>query len=148
MRRTRFDNSYCPIARTTDLLGDWWTPILLREFFYGRHRFDEFIEALDISRAVLSSRLKRLEAEGIITKRQYEDHPPRFEYRLTNKGMALWDVLAAMFRYGDDHLFDETSGSHAELFDKRTGEPIRPLVIDETTGAPLDLTTTRLRIRT
>ena len=121
--------------------------MLLREFFYGRHRFDEFIDALDISRAVLSSRLKRLEAEGIISKRQYEDHPPRYDYLLTDKGLALWDVLAAMFRFGDDHLFDGPAGGQAELFHKDTGEQIRPRVIDETTGAPLDLSSTRFRIR-
>lgn len=147
MRRTRFDDSNCPIARTTDLLGDWWTPILLREFFYGRHRFDEFIDALDISRAVLSSRLKRLEAEGIISKRRYDDHPPRHDYHLTDKGRALWDVLAAMFRFGDDHLFDDLADGRAELFDAHTGEAIRPHVVDETTGNPLDLASTRLRIR-
>lgn len=60
MRRTRFDDWPCSIARTTDLLGDWWTPLLLREAFYGARRFDDFVERLGIGRNVLTERLKRL----------------------------------------------------------------------------------------
>ncbi len=146
MRRTRFDNSQCPIARTSDLLGDWWTPLVLREFFYGRHRFDEFTEALGISRAVLSQRLKRLEAEGIIESRQYQERPPRNEYRLTQKGKALWDVVAAMWRFGEDWLFAD-EGIEVELIDRRTGEVIHPLMIDEATGEPLSLRDTRLHFK-
>ena len=66
MRRTRFDEASCPIARTTDLLGDWWTPIVLRELLLGRRRFGEIQERTGISKAILSARLKRLEAEGIV----------------------------------------------------------------------------------
>ncbi len=145
MRRTRFDNEPCPIARTTDLLGDWWTPMILREFFFGRRRFEEFAEALDISRAVLSTRLKRLEAEGVIERRPYEDHPPRHEYRLTPKGRALWDVLAAMWRFGEDWMFDEALP--IELFDTETGASIDPGVVDRITGAAIDVRRTRLRAR-
>lgn len=142
MRRTRFDDAECPIARTTDLIADWWTPLILREFFYGRRRFDEFTEALDISRAVLSTRLKRLEIEGVITRRPYADRPTRFEYRLTEKGRALWDVLAAMFRFGDDWMFDD--GAPVGLVDRTSGDAIRPLVVDEATGVPLDVRRTLL----
>ena len=60
MRRTRFDDWPCPIARTTDLIGDWWTPLMMREAFSGRRRFEEFQTALDAPRAVLTARLKRL----------------------------------------------------------------------------------------
>ncbi len=81
MRRTRFDDWPCPIARTTDLFGDWWTPLVLRECFRGRRRFDEFVAALGIPRPVLSQRLGRLVDEGLLVKRPYEEHPPRWEYR-------------------------------------------------------------------
>ncbi len=144
MRRTRFDSAHCPIARTTDLLGDWWTPLVLRELFFGRRRFDQFTDSLGISRAVLSQRLKRLEAEGIISTRRYQDHPPRVDYVLTDKGLALWEVMAAMWRFGEDWMFDG-AGAEVELVDKRTGETVMPRTVDETTGQPLDLASTRIR---
>jgi len=72
VRRTRFDEWPCPIARTTDLIGDWWTPLVLRELFSGRSRFDDIQEALGCSRAVLTQRLNRLIDEGMLVKVPYE----------------------------------------------------------------------------
>src|SRR5207245_53084 len=104
MRRTRFDDWPCPIARVTDLVGDWWTPLVLRELFSGRSRFDDIQEQLGCSRAVLAQRLNRLIDEGMLVKVPYEQHPPRYDYRFTDKGRAFWDVLAAMWRWGSDWL--------------------------------------------
>ena len=143
MRRTRFDDWPCPIARTTDLLGDWWTPLVLREAFAGRRRFDEIQQALDIPKAVLAARLARLVDEGLMTKEPYQDHPPRYEYRLTAKGRAMWDVLAAMWRWGSDWAFE--GEPPAVLADRETNEEVRPLVVDEQTGAPLDVRRLRMR---
>ena len=67
VRRTRFDDASCPIARTTDLMGDWWTPLVMREAFFGRRRFEEFQSALDAPRAVLTTRLNRLCDDGMLT---------------------------------------------------------------------------------
>jgi DNA-binding HxlR family transcriptional regulator len=147
VRRTRFDDAPCPIARVTDLFGDWWTPLVLREAFLGARRFDEFADRLGTPRAVLTARLTRLVDEGLLEKHQYEDRPPRSEYRLTAKGRAAWDVLAAMWRYGEDWLFDPTDGPALVLVDRETGAEIKPKVIDETTGEPLDLRRTRVRPR-
>ena len=107
VRRTRFDDWPCPIARTTDLIGDWWTPLVLRELFSGRRRFDDIQESLGIPRAVLAQRLDRLVDEGMVRKVAYEEHPPRYEYRLTDKGREFWDVLAAMWRWGSDWLWED-----------------------------------------
>ena len=147
MRRTRFDEANCPLARTSDLLGDWWSPLILRDLLLGRRRFAELEESLDISKGVLAQRLKRFEDEAIVERRRYQDHPPRDEYVLTEKGRALWDVLAAMWRFGDDWLFDERPGASIELVDKRTGATVVPQMIDATTGEPLDLVSTRIRRR-
>ena len=116
MRRTRFDNAQCPVARTADLLGDWWSPLILRELLFGRRRFAEIQESLEISKGVLAQRLKRFEDEGIVERRPYQDHPPRDDYVLTEKGTALWEVMVAMWRYGDDWLFDG-DGAPIELFE-------------------------------
>lgn len=144
MRRTRFDQHQCPIARTTDLLGDWWTPLVLRELLLGKRRFNDIQEALDINRSVLTQRLARLVDESVIERRRYQDHPPRDEFELTDKGRALWDVLSVMWKYGEDWLFDEPVA--IEVYDKRTDARIEPVVVDRTTGRPLDLATTRRRV--
>jgi DNA-binding HxlR family transcriptional regulator len=146
MRRTRFDDWPCPIARTTDLIGDWWTPLVMREAFLGRRRFDEFQEALGIPRAVLAERLKRLVADGMLDKVTPEGEG-RSQYRLTPKGAAFWDVLAAMWRWGEDWLWADGAEPPLMLQDRVTGEPVRPRVIDENTGAPLDVRRIRVKRR-
>ena len=147
MRRTRFDEWPCPIARTTDLIGDWWTPLVMREAFSGRKRFDEIQEALGIPRAVLTTRLERLCDEGLLRKVPYEEHPPRYEYKLTPKGLAFYDVLAAMWRWGSDWLWDDDDPMPIKLVDRDTGDEVRPVVIDEHTGERIDVRRLRLRRR-
>ncbi len=147
MRRTRFDQWPCPIARTTDLIGDWWTPLVLRDAFSGCRRFEQFSESLGIPRAVLAARLDRLVAEGLMEKRPYEDHPPRYEYRLTPKGLAFWDVLAAMWRWGEDWLWEDGAEPPLMLADRETGHEVRPVLVDEATGERLDVRSIRVRSR-
>ncbi len=147
MRRTRFEDAACPIARTTDLMGDWWTPMVMREAFLGRRRFDEFQKALSVSRGVLAKRLSRLVDEGLLEKHAYEVRPPRFEYVLTEKGRAFYSVLAAMWRFGEDWLWEEGSESPLQLFDRETGEPVAPRVVNEKTGVPIDVRQMRLGAR-
>jgi DNA-binding HxlR family transcriptional regulator len=137
VRRTKFDDWPCSIARTTDLFADWWTPLVLREAFYGARRFDDFVDRLGIGRNVLTARLKRLVGEGILRTQPYQERPVRNEYRLTDKGRELFGVLAAMIRWGDDWLSGD-AGPPAELVDRRTGQVVRPAVVDENTGEVLD----------
>jgi DNA-binding HxlR family transcriptional regulator len=144
VRRTRFDRSPCPIARATDLVGDWWTPLVLREAFFGRQRFEDIQRALGLPRAVLAKRLERLVAEGLMAKAPYSERPLRHEYHLTEKGRAFLDVLAAMWRWGSDWLWGE-KGPPVALVDPETGREVRPVVIDEHTGERLDFR--RLRVR-
>jgi DNA-binding HxlR family transcriptional regulator len=146
VRRTRFDEWNCPIARVTDLAGDWWTPLVMRQCFYGIRRYDDFVETLGIPRPVLSKRLARLLDEGLLEKHQYEERPPRWEYRLTDKGRAFWDVLAAMWTWGMEWQWDESSPA-LMLVDRETGAEVRPVVVDEATGDPLDVRRLRMTIR-
>jgi DNA-binding HxlR family transcriptional regulator len=143
MRRTRFDRWPCPIARATDLIGDWWTPIILRNAFTGQRRFEDFQQSLGVSRAILTHRLNRLVAEGLMTKVAYSQRPTRYEYRLTDKGRDFWQVLAAMWRWGEDWLWEDGE-SPVMLVDRDTGAEIRPLTVDANTGAPLDVRKTRV----
>jgi hypothetical protein len=78
---------------------------------------------------------------------QYEQTPPRFEYHLTDKGRALWDVILVMWQFGDDWMFDESPGALVELVDRTTGDPIRPCVVDTRTGESIDHADTRVRLR-
>jgi DNA-binding HxlR family transcriptional regulator len=147
VRRTRFDTAPCPIARTTDLVGDWWTPVVMREAFFGCRRFEQFQERLGVSRATLSQRLDRLVEEGLLDRVPYQEHPPRAEYVLTAKGHAFWDVLAAMWRFGEDWLFTDGEPPPVRLARRDDDTTYRPAVVDEATGERLGIDALRVRRR-
>ena len=119
------DERPCSIQRSLDVLGDRWTILIMRDAFRGIRRFDEFRRDLDIARPVLTDRLNRLVDAGVLMRRQYCERPPRFEYRLTQKGAALSPTLVALMRWGDDWLSDD-------------GPPT--VLVHETCGQPLDQT--------
>jgi DNA-binding HxlR family transcriptional regulator len=95
----------CPIARTLDIVGERWTILILRDLVVGGPRkFQDFERSLGgISPNTLSARLKRLEDAGIVERRFYEQHPPRAEYVLTEKGETLRPVLRALLDWGQRH---------------------------------------------
>ena len=101
MERTSFADMHCSVAQCLEIVGEWWSMLIVRDVFLGVHRFDDFQERLGISRNILNQRLRRLVEAGILKKVPYSEHPPRFEYRLTGKGRDLWPVLTAMRQWGD-----------------------------------------------
>jgi len=117
----------------------------MREAFLGRRRFDDFVTSLGLPRAVLSDRLDTLVTAGLLRRERYVDHPPRDEYRLTESGFAFYDVLAAMWRYGTDWLYEDNP---LELCDRETGEVVEPVVVDAHSGERIDVRRLRLRART
>jgi DNA-binding HxlR family transcriptional regulator len=125
-------------------MGDWWTPLVLRDAFAGVRRFDDFVADLGIPRAVLTARLDRLVEEGMLDRVAYEERPPRYEYQLTDKGRAFWDVLAAMWRWGEDWLWPDGGAPPVKLVDRESGDDIHPVVIDEHTGQRLDIRRTKI----
>jgi DNA-binding HxlR family transcriptional regulator len=101
MQRTKFGDMACSIARTLDVIGEPWSPLILRDVFVGIDRFDRIQADLGISRKVLTERLKWLVESGVLERRQYETRPPRDEYALTTKGTELVDLLMVMVAWGD-----------------------------------------------
>jgi DNA-binding HxlR family transcriptional regulator len=101
MQRTQFGQMACSIARTLDVIGEPWSPLILRDVFAGISRFDQIQDDLGISRKVLAERLKWLVDSDILERREYSASPPRHEYVLTAKGMELCDLLLVMVRWGD-----------------------------------------------
>lgn len=137
MERKSFDDAPCSIARSLDILGDWWTPLIIRECLYGVHRFDEIQKWLGIGRNILTKRLNKLLEQGVIDKRLYQDRPKRYEYHLTEKGYDAANLLVAMMPFGEKWLFPEDRAP-IELFDRRTGRRVRPAIVDAETGEPID----------
>jgi DNA-binding HxlR family transcriptional regulator len=137
MERKRFDKAPCSIARSLDVLGDWWTPLLIRECLYGVHRFDDFARWLGIGRNILTTRLAKLVEEGVLERRAYEARPRRYEYHLTEKGYDAAKVLLAMMPFGEAWTF-EPGREPIQVFHRKTGKRVRPVVVDAETGEPLD----------
>ena len=137
MERKRFKTAPCSIARSLDVLGDWWNPLILRECLYGNTRFDELQRWLDISRNILTRRLVDLVEAGLLDKVAYQTKPARHEYRLTDKGHDACLVLMAVMPFGERWFFAQ--GNHPiELRDRETGKRVVPRVVDAETGKPLD----------
>ncbi|MET8427027.1 winged helix-turn-helix transcriptional regulator [Nocardia sp. CA-151230] len=145
MKRTSFARWPCSVARTMDLLGDWWTPLVLREAFYGVRRFDEFQQELGIARNTLSDRLKRLVEEGLLEKRPYHTEPTWYEYVLTEKGRDFWDVLLVMSRWGDRWLAD-ADGPPVILNHTACGHDTQLKVVCEHCDQPVPIEESRLRM--
>jgi DNA-binding HxlR family transcriptional regulator len=101
MKRSSLGHHPCSIARTLDVAGEWWTPLIVKDVAYGVRRFGELQEDLGISANVLSDRLEALVSEGILRTHVYQERPRRHEYRLTDKGADLIPALLALMQWGD-----------------------------------------------
>ena len=145
MQRTRFGDMACSIARTLDVIGEPWSPLILRDVWVGMNRFDQIQADLGISRKVLAERLNHLVESGVLERRPY-DPRPRYEYQLTEKGADLLDVLVVMAGWGDRWLAGESGPpvlhrhhacgqvGHAQLRCEHCGEPMRGIDIDPLPG--------------
>lgn len=102
MRKVSFADMNCSIAQTLEIIGEWWTLLILRDAFFGIRRFDDFVERLGISRNVLTNRLDRLVDAEVFERRPYDEGRGRYDYVLTDKGRALWPVLVSIRQWGDE----------------------------------------------
>ena len=123
MSRSSLSGVDCGVAQALDIIGEWWTLLILRNAFHGVRTFDVFQEHLGISSSVLSARLKTLCEADVLEKRPSSHDGRSFEYRLTERGLELYPVLAGLVLWGEK-WFPNGRGPRTELLDKRTGEPI------------------------
>jgi DNA-binding HxlR family transcriptional regulator len=135
MRRKSFGNMQCPIARSLERVGEWWSILILRDAFHGLTRFDQFEENLGIAPNMLARRLKALVEAGLLERRRYSEHPPRDEYVLTEAGRDFRPVLWALLAWGNKHFAPE--GRSVVIVDSRTGAEAEPVLVDHNSGRPL-----------
>ena len=109
MKWSELADEPCSVARSVAVIGDRWTLMLLRDCFLGVRRFEEFERRLRISRSIIAERLKRLVDEGVLRREAYQQHPSRYEYRLTDKGLTLHPVIMAIVHWGDTHYAGDES---------------------------------------
>jgi DNA-binding HxlR family transcriptional regulator len=139
MRRMSLGGADCPVARSLDEIGDWWTLLIVREAFHGRRRFGEFQKSLGLAKNILSTRLRKMVADGILELRPAADGGAHKEYHLTAKGLRLRLVLVALRQWGEDHLF-EPGELMTVMVDKQSGRPIGRLRLTTRDGKALEPT--------
>lgn len=127
----------CSVARTLSVIGDRWTMLIVRNAFLGTRRFDDFQSILGMTRHVLADRLNRLVEAGVLKKVPYQDKPPRFEYRLTEKGRDLYPVLLSLTAWGDKWL-DEGRGAPVEFHHRNCGKKMTPVLACSECGEKID----------
>ncbi len=138
MKWNELDKENCLTARALSVIGDRWTMLIIRDCFSGIRRFDKFQESLGVTRHVLADRLKKLESYDILKKVSYQEKPPRYEYRLTDKGKALQPILLILMDWAKKN-FPAKTGPFEEVYSKSTQEPIDPVLVDKTNGEEITL---------
>jgi len=135
MRRKSFGDMQCPIARSLQRVGEWWSILILRDASLGLTRFDEIQESLGIAPNILARRLKSLVDARLLERRRYSERPPRYEYVLTQAGRDFRQVLWAFVAWGNNHLAPE--GASVVVVDSKTGAEADPVLVDRISGRPL-----------
>jgi DNA-binding HxlR family transcriptional regulator len=137
MQRTSFEDMTCSVARCLDIVGEWWSLLIIRDAMLGVTRFDDFQARLGISRNILSQRLGWLVENEVLKRVPYSDHPPRSEYRLTARGRDLWLVITAMRQWGDRWV-PPPAGTPVLVRHKTCGQVTTVLPVCAHCGEPLD----------
>jgi DNA-binding HxlR family transcriptional regulator len=136
MQHTSFDQMSCPIARSLQRVGEWWSMLILRDAFAGKSRFDEFQKSLGIAPNMLTRRLNGLVESGLLERRLYSARPPRHHYVLTDRGRDFRPVLLALLAWGNRHFAPE--GATVQIVDAQTGAVADPVLVDRATLRPVD----------
>src|SRR5215468_5700506 len=146
VKRTSFQGDNCPIARSLDALGDWWSFLIIREALFGVSRFGEFRKKLGLAKNILAARLRTLVDQGILATAPASDGSAYQEYQLTPKGRGVFPILVALRQWSEE--FDEHPEQIATLLvDRETGKPVRRLALYSQDGRLLDARDTALKPR-
>lgn len=132
MQRTSLTSAECPIARSLDEVGEWWSILIMRDALHGLRRFDEFSRSLGIAPNMLTRRLNGLVAAGMLERRPYNERPPRYEYVPTAKGEDFRMVLMSLVAWGNRHYAKE--GASVEIVERESARPLTPMMVDITDG--------------
>lgn len=135
MQRKSFGHMQCPIARSLERVGEWWSILILRDAFQGLTRFDQFQKSLDIAPNILTRRLNALVTSGLLERRRYSERPVRYEYVLTERGRDFRPVLLSLLTWGNKHFAPE--GPSVIVIDTKTGKPVDAVLIDRASGEPI-----------
>ena len=127
----------CSIAQCLEVVGEWWSLLIVRDCFFGVSRFEQFQERLGIARNMLTQRLQTLADHGIVERVAYQAHPVRYDYRLTAKGRDLWPVLETMRQWGD--RWEAPKGPPLQMVHRRCGHVATARLICSACGADLEL---------
>ena len=133
VKRTSLENATCPIARSLDAIGDWWSLLIIRDALLGRRRFGEFQKSLGLAKNILTVRLRTLVDKGIMTTAPAADGSAYHDYLLTPKGRGVFPVLVALRQWSE--AYDETPDAIATmLVDRENGRPVRTLELHSADG--------------
>ena len=135
MKRKSFDGMDCPVARSLERVGEWWSILILRDALNGLTRFEQLQENLAIAPNTLARRLDGLVADGLLERRRYNERPPRDEYVLTEAGRDFRSVVIALLAWGNRHFAPE--GRRVALVDTETGLEADPIWVDAISGRPI-----------
>ncbi|MEZ0167394.1 winged helix-turn-helix transcriptional regulator [Microvirga sp. TS319] len=144
VKRVSFGHAPCPVARALDVIGDWWSLLVIRDAFDGVRRFSEFEASLGIAKGILTSRLRNLTEHGILETAPASDGSAYREYVLTEKGRGLFLVIVALRQWGEDHLY-RPGEPRSSLINTETNEPISRLELCTADGLPLGWERTRVK---
>jgi len=136
MQHKSFGKMQCPIARSLERVGEWWSILILRDALHGLTRFDEFQKSLGIAPNTLARRLAALVDSGLLERRRYRERPAREEYMLTERGRDFRPVVLALLAWGNRHFAPE--GASVMLVNRNTGAAVDPILADPATGRPVD----------
>jgi DNA-binding HxlR family transcriptional regulator len=143
--RRRFHDQFCAVAQSLEILGDWWTLLIIRDAFLGFRRFADFEAHLQISKNILTKRLAHLVDHGVLERVEVGRHGQRREYVLTAKGRDLFTVITALRQWGDRWIYGE-GNEPLQVIDRRTGRPIPRVRVQGEDGKPLRASDLEIRL--
>lgn len=134
MRSKSFEGMVCSIAGVLDIVGDRWGVLIIRDISLGLSRYEDLRRSTDVTHATLSDRLKHLESNGLIERRQYQTGPDRYEYLLTKKGRDVILVIQALAQIGDKWAVTGEGGPPLKFIDRNSGHSVKLALVDERSG--------------